>query len=210
MDTIEREQFQDTLTTTLQRKWDEFREERQAWEEKIAEERQKKLEDQAAAEKKKYDQLLELSTREAQERVDAAKFRNKLLAALVALVGAAGGTGGYFATQPKGESAETKETKDVKETVMRQGSALDSRVGDVESKVQALGTVAVEQQMQQSASTEFIVGKIDAAHPRTADKVDEPEEVEAARIKTEAIQKKKRRAKVLGEKYDPFDDLPKP
>ena len=68
----------------------------------------------------------------------------------------------------------------------------------------------VDARITQSAGVEYIALKIDAASPKAADKVEEPEEVEAARIRSGEIKKKKRRAEVLGEKYDPFEDLPKP
>ena len=129
------------------------------------------------------------------------------MAALIAIIVPAGGTGAYMAAQPEPVKVEPKE---VKTAVEDASTASERRFMAAEEKIERLGTASVNSQVVQSAGVEYIVDKIDAASPRAADKVDEPPEVEAARIRATAIKKKKRKAEVLGTKYDPFEDLPKP
>jgi hypothetical protein len=207
MDTVDREHLETNLSSTMTRQLEEFRKERAAWEQQKAEEEAEKREQEAKAMREKYEKLIEIQTQEAEERSESRKLRNKLLGAVIAILTAAGGTGGYFAVQPEPQRVETKE---VQETVVSKTGAIESRVGKLEGKMERVGSAQVDSQIQQAEGVAYIVDKIDTAHPRSADKVDEPKVVEEARIRSTEIQKKKRRAEVLGEKYDAFEDLPKP
>lgn len=207
MNTEERAHLEAGLSTTLTKQMEEFRRERKAWAHQKAEEEAAEREAKAKADKDKYDRLLELQQEAEEQRIRSSKNLNRILAALVTILTAAGGSGAYIAAQPEPAKVEPKE---VKATVEANSRAQVQRIEAVEGKVEQLGTAAVESQVQQSAGVEYIVEKIDKAHPRSAEAVDEPEAVEEARIRAEAIQKKKRKAKVLGTKYDPFADLPGP
>jgi len=207
MDTSEREVLQASLSTTLTKQMEEFRQERAAWETRNAQDEATKREDEAKAMRDKYEALIEIQTKEAEERSESRKLRNRLLGAVIAILTAAGGTGGYFAVQP---SPARVDGKDVQDTVVWKAAAIQTRVEDVEDKVERLGTAQVDVQIQQAEGVSYIVDKIDAAHPRTAAQTTEPEAVEKARIRATDIQKKRRTSEILGGKYDPFDDLPRP
>jgi len=207
MNTEERAALDAQLTTTMTTQWSEFQRERRQWEEEKDAARERKRAESAAEDKAKYDQLLDLQIKDAEERQKAAKLRNKLLGVLIALLSTAGGSGVYMAAQPTPEKVEPKE---VKEAVVKAEKADKARIEAVEVKVERLGSASVDSQVAQSAGVEYIVKKIDAASPKVADEVEEPPEVEAARIRSDEIKTKKRRAEVLGKKYDPFEDLPAP
>ncbi len=207
MNTEERVDLESRLSTTMTTQWTEFQKERRQWEEEKDAARERRREELADKERAKYDQLLDLQIEDADERQKAAKLRNKLLAALIALLTTAGGWGGYMVVQP----AESKvESKEVKDAVVDAKDASEKRFLDAEGKIERLGTAQVHSQVAQSAGVKYIVDKIDAASPRAKGKIKEPHEVEAARIRADDIIKKKRRAELLGTKYDPFADLPAP
>lgn len=207
MNTEERAHLEAGLSTTVKRHMEEFRKQREGWEKQRADELAAKRDAEAEEQKRRYEQLLEYQAEEAKEKAKSRKLRNQLLAALIAVITTGGGTGAYMAAQPGPQRVEPKE---VKEAVVEADRADKRRMDVVESKVERLGSAQVEGQIAQSAGVEYIANKIDAASPKAADKVDEPPEVEAARIRADAIKKKKRKAEVLGTKYDPFEDLPKP
>jgi len=207
MNTEERAALETRLSTTMVTQWESFQDERRKFEEARDAAVERKREESAAKEKAKYDQLLDLQITEAAARQKSAKLRNKLLGLLVAILGTAGGSGAYVAIQPRPAKADPNAVKAAVESAER---ADKKRIEAVEVKVERLGSAQVEAQVAQSAGVEYIVDKIDAANPRSADKIPEPPEVEAARIRSESIKKKKRKAEVLGTKYDPFADLPKP
>ena len=69
---------------------------------------------------------------------------------------------------------------------------LEQRVDTGDKKFRAVGKALIRTEVQVSDSTEYIVDKIDAAHPRKAKATKEPESVEAARTKVEAIKNKSR------------------
>ncbi len=83
---------------------------------------------------------------------------------------------------------------------------VDDRVDHVERKLQRLGENTVEMQVQQVESTEYIADKIDAAHPREADDVAEPESLQAAKRKVSKI-KRRKAVEQMFQDVDPDDPL---
>lgn len=141
----------------------------------------------------------------------AARKRRRKMTQWITGVATAVGTisfGGYKVVIEK-EPEAVVEAKDVKETVQAEGKAATERVerveadlATVEKKVGRLGEIAVDQQIQASDNTEYIGAKIDAAHPRQAAKVPEPEGVKEARKRATDSKRKKRRKEL-----DPFQGL---
>jgi hypothetical protein len=206
VNTEERAALESQLSTTMVTQWSEFQKERRQWEEDRDAATQRKHDESAARERAKYDQLLDLQIKDAGERQKAAKLRNRLLGALIALLTTAGGSGAYIAAA----APQKVEPKEVKAAVESAKDASEIRFKEAEKKIERLGTAQVASQVAQSAGVEYIADKIDAAHPKVAGVTKEPPEVEAARVRSEGIRKKKRRAELLGAHYDPFEDLPSP
>ena len=193
MNTEERAALETQLSTTMVTQWSEFQKERRKWEEDRDVATQRKHDESAAKERAKYDQLLDLQIKDAGERQKAAKLRNRL-------------PGAYIAAA----APQKVEPKEVKAAVESAKDASEIRFKEAEKKIERLGTAQVASQVAQSAGVEYIADKIDAAHPKVAGVTKEPPEVEAARVRSEGIRKKKRRAELLGAHYDPFEDLPSP
>jgi len=96
----------------------------------------------------------------------------------IGLLLALAGYGGYqfVLVPPDVKPAEVKET-------------VEKRVGDNEQKIEKLGGVVVDQGKQLTESTEYIIQRLDAAHPNTADDVEKPPELKAAEKKAEEHQR---------------------
>jgi hypothetical protein len=136
---------------------------------------------------KKDAELLELQVSEARAREKRQKLTNKLLGALVVLAGAV--TTWFTALRPAPDPEIRPE--DVQATVKAQGFEEAGRLNEVERQQSSLRDAVLDQQVQIAESVELITDKIDAAHPRTADKVDES--------KYEAVARAKKRAKKIRE-----------
>ena len=94
---------------------------------------------------------------------------------------------------------------EVEATVKTEGKAIDTRVETVEKKVERLGDIAVDQQIQTSDGIKYIGEKIDAAHPRQKDKVAKPATLREAEVRAKSAKEKKRRKEL-----DPFQGLELP
>ena len=132
---------------------------------------------------------------------------NKLLAALVSLLTAVAAGGVYVGLRPQPVTEqEAKPVLEKVEAVNRETSAeIEARVSKAEAKIERLKDVALEQQVQLSESTDYIVRKIDAAHPRTADAVQVPPSVKQAKDKADAIKREReQRSEEMFPETDPF------
>lgn len=162
------------------------------------------------AQEEKLDALLQLQVDQAEQQKNRQVLLNRLLAALVTIVTAAAGGGVYLGTRQNQNPQDAADTVQMKEAVEAQGEGIEKRIELNEKKVERLKDVALEQQVQLSDSTEYIIQKIDAAHPRSPDiETPEAESVEKAKKKADAIKRAKEREKkeLFEEDVDPFAGL---
>ena len=162
------------------------------------------------AQEEKLDALLQLQVDQAEQQNNRQVLLNRLLAALVTIVTAAAGGGVYLGTRQNQNPQDAADTVQVKEAVEAQGEGIEKRIELNEKKVERLKDVALEQQVQLSDSTEYIIQKIDAAHPRSPDIASpEAESVEKAKKKAAAIKRSKEREskELFEENVDPFAGL---
>lgn len=201
------------VSQTMDLKLDELRrlqaeyEKRQRREVEEAEQRVTK----AAAERKqvqeeKLDALFQLQVESAEARNKRQQLWNRLLATLVTVLTATAGGGIYLGTRRPTEEEKAEEAAPVIREVERESKEVEKRVEKAEQKIERLKDVALEQQVQISDSTEYIVEKIDAAHPKTADSVEKPESLKRAKTKADAIKRKRAAEKkvLFEEDTDPF------
>lgn len=150
--------------------------------------------------------LLQQQVEEAEQKAERGRMVNKILTAVVALVGTAGGTGFYFTAQSSKEAAvEAAAAERASHAEPAALRSLDKRVNLTERKIERLGEIAVEQQVQLSDSIEYIGKKIDAAHPSQRDKVKEPESVKAAKTRASKIKMRKGANALFTDTQDPTD-----
>ena len=128
---------------------------------------------------KKVDTLADLMIGQVEDQ----KKRRKLITYVLGLVFAGGGASfaGYKVVI---EGPPEVKPADVKEAVKESSDRLDLRVEAVERDVGALRKAAIEQQVQLVDSLDYIVDKIDTAHPE-APPIKEPPTLEAARHKAD-------------------------
>lgn len=156
--------------------------------------------------------MLEQQAHESEQKAKRWQFVMRYIAGpLVAFIVGGGSVAGYqIANRPASPRPEQLADQAADQAATKASLPVKERVVDLENKVQRLGEVAVEQQVQISDGVHYIADKIDAAHPNKADKIKEPESVEAARIKADAIKKSKRVDELFdAENPDPFARLPK-
>jgi len=172
---------------------------------------QREAAERKKAQEEKLDALLQLQVDQAEQQKQRQVLLNRLLATLVTVVTAAAGGGVYLGVRrhdqnPQDAADTVKMTKAVEE----QGQGIEKRIELNEKKVERLKDVALEQQVQLSDSTEYIIQKIDAAHPRSPDIASpEAESVEKAKKKAAAIKRSKEREskELFEENVDPFAGL---
>jgi len=197
------------VNTTLEAKLSELR----AYQEQMEAEKDKKRKEEEAARKKVQDdavsQLLQLQVKEAEERAKRQGLWNKILAALAVILTGVAGTVGVVATRAPTPEQKEQEAAPVIERVEQEGAQIEKRIKANEDKVERLKDLALEQQVQISDSSEYIVKKIDAAHPRTADDVERPKTMDAANTKADAIKKKRasEQREAIEAEVDPFAGL---
>jgi hypothetical protein len=181
--------------------------ERRRAEERAAEELSKKQEREAIARKQDdaFSRLLDLQVQEAQAKAKRDAMMNKLLAALLAIATSGGGAGIYLASQKPTEEDRAREAAPVTDVVEQQSNEVEARVEDAEKKIERLGAIAVEQQVQLSDGVQYIGDKIDAAHPRQRDDVQQPDSVKAAKRKAEKIKQRKGAEALFKDTSDPTD-----
>lgn len=175
------------------------------------EEAAKKAAQAAAAEKQEdlLQQLLTAQVAEAHERIKKQSTLNKILAAVLVVLTGSGGAGVYFGTRVASVEQKAEDAAPVVKSVADGSRQIEARVDQAEKKIERLGEFAVDQQVQLSDSVEYLSEKIDAVNPKSAGKVLMPATVRAARMKADAI--KRRRGESAVSPYtdptDPFDGL---
>jgi hypothetical protein len=167
--------------------------ERRRAEERMEQEAEKKRERESIAKKQDdaFGRLLDLQVQEAQAKAKRDAMMNKLLAALLAIATSGGFGGFYLATQKPTDEEREREAAPVVETVAKKSNEVEARVEKAEKKIERLGEIAVEQQVQLSDGVQYIGDKIDAAHPRQRDEVAEPDSVKAAKRKADKFKQRK-------------------
>jgi len=107
------------------------------------------------------------------------------------------------ATRPTDPSAieQSAQVEAVGAKVDRRVNELDRHIKNNDKKIERVVEVLLDQQVQISESADFIVGKIETAHPRTRN-MDVPASVKAGREKARAI-----KAKRVTTEYDPADPI---
>ncbi len=152
--------------------------------------------------------LLTAQVEEAQLRAKKQGTLNKILAALLTLMTTGGGTGVYLAMQKPTEDQKRESAKPVTESIDASRVEVEARIESNAKKIGRLGEIAIEQQVQLSDGVEFIGDKIDAAHPKTKNKVDRPDSVDAAKKRATKIKKSKGAEALFKEDpTDPFAGL---
>lgn len=205
------ESIVETLSTKFRTEIRELKElqeqnEKRRAEAREAEERQKREQQEKAAQTQQalLEQLLTAQVQEAEQKAKRDKILIQILGALLALITGGGGATAYMVTRQPTEDEAAAKAQPVVDTVEKSSNAMQSRVEKAEKKIERLGTIAVEQQVQLSDGIEYIGKKIDAAHPRTAEAVDEPPSVKAAKTKADTI-KRTRGVEKLFQDEDPSD-----
>lgn len=141
-------------------------------------------------------------TKERAERVKNYKLRNRLLGVGLTVFTVGGGILlSYFKTQS--ESQGQKQSSDIVRSVEAEMTEMERRVDTTEKKIERLGEIAIEQQVQLADSIEYIGDKIDAAHPRQADDVEPPPSVKRAKKKSESIKMRRGVEKLFNHEDDP-------
>jgi len=198
----------ETLSTLLCTEISQLKELQEANEKRRAEAREaeerKKAEQQEKAAKTQQallEQLLTAQVQEAEQKAKRDKVLIQILGALLALITGSGGATVYMVTR---QPTEAETARPVVEQVEQSSSKMQNRVEKAEKKIERLGTIAVEQQVQLADGIEFIGAKIDAAHPRTAEAVEEPPSVRAAKTKAAKIKARKGSAELFRD-IDPSD-----
>jgi len=134
-------------------------------------------------------------TAEAEEN----RKRRKLLTWALGILGGGGvlSFGGYeMVIKPtKVEPAE------VQETVTKEAKSIERKVKVNSAKVERLGEIAIDQQELTVKTADYIGAKIDAAHPKTADAVEKPPELQEAET---AVRSRAREA-AAGELFKDID-----
>lgn len=183
--------------------------ERRRAHERAQEERKKKIEREAIARKQDdaFSKLLQLQVQEAEAKSKRDALMNKLLAALLAIATSGGGAGIYLAAQKPTEEDRKREAAPVVESVAKETAEVERRVAKAEKKIERLGEIAVEQQVQLSDGVQYIGAKIDAAHPRQRNEVDQPDSVKAAKRKADKIKQRKGAEELFRDEEDPFSGL---
>lgn len=134
--------------------------------------------------------LLEIQIEETEAKTQRERIMYRLLAATLAVV--TSGSGGALYVVSNKESPVREEIKSIRE----ESRSIEERVKTTEDKIERVAESVVGQQVQISDGFDYLGAKIDAAHPRTAGAVAEPESVtEAKRAATEI--KRKRGVKQL-------------
>jgi exonuclease VII large subunit len=188
---------------------------------KKEEEAQKQQQDKLANEQKEaLSKLLQLQVEDAQERTKRQGLWTKILAAFATIVTALAAGGVYLGTQGPTQEQVEEQAKSASQPVVdqvdRKTAEIEHRVGTAEKKIERLKDIALEQQVQIADSTAYIVSKIDAALPKSAKSVPEPDSVRKAKLKAEAIKRAQESdSKVLFDprSTDPFaglDEVPPP
>lgn len=153
-DTRERERLmEDRMTTTMLTRVEEY--EQSIRDAKALKER---------SDKDKYDKLLNLSVVEGEERVKAAKLRNKLLGLLVVIFGAV--STWVVAFKPP-DTVAAVQPSDVQATVEAVGATEDNRLDKVETIQKASVEAILDQQVQIDESFRLVGDKLDAADKRS-------------------------------------------
>jgi hypothetical protein len=178
-------------------------------EQRAADEAEKKSAREAIARKQDdaFSKLLSLQVQEAEAKAKRDAMMNKLLAALLAIATSGGGAGIYLASQKPTDEDRKREAAPVVESFAKEADEVERRVEKNAKKIERLGEIAVEQQVQLSDGVQYIGDKIDAAHPRQRGDVEEPDSVKAAKRKAEKIKKRKGAEELFRDEEDPFEGL---
>ena len=134
--------------------------------------------------------LVELVGMFAKERDTAARRRKTLkwaVGILVPLVVTALGT-----YQSVTDHVKPVEAAEVERAVNGRTKQLEKKTDLIDGRVRRLGEHAIELQVQQVEATEYLADKIDAAHPKEAAAVPEPDSLRAAKKKVAKIKTQKR------------------
>lgn len=112
------------------------------------------------------------------------------LAAAVLAVSAVGGALAWAIDKIESSVRQAHESEQREEKVDGEIKTLENRADKTDKKFQRVGGVLIETQVQVSDSIGYIVSMIEAVHPGATAGVDEPEAVDLARKKVEAIKEK--------------------
>lgn len=152
--------------------------------------------------------MLEMQATDTKKAEDRRKFLLRFVLGPSGLIAAL--TGAMVAYVQANQPPEPTPAEQV-EKVEQVGSKVETRVTELDQhlkrndkKIERTVDILLDQQVQISDSTDYIVNKIDAAHPRAANKTEEPASFAAGRKKAKAI---KRAREVEESTYDPADPL---
>ena len=158
--------------------------------------------DKTSVQNQALQHLLNVQSQESVERIKRQKLWNRILAVGISVITVGGGALiSYFQSSSKLESE--KQSQDIVQSVQSEMSEMENRVDTTEKKIERLGEIAIEQQVQLADSIEYIGLKIDAAHPRQADDVQPPPSVRRAKEKSESIKLQRGVEKLFNHEDDP-------
>ncbi len=158
--------------------------------------------DKTSVQNQALQHLLQVQSQESVERIKRQKLWNRILAIGISVITVGGGVMiSYFQAASKSENE--KQSQDIVQSVQSEMSEVESRVDLTEKKIERLGEIAIEQQVQLTDSIEYIGDKIDAAHPRQADAVKPPPSVQRAKKKSESIKMRRGVEKLFNHEDDP-------
>ena len=158
--------------------------------------------DKTSVQNQALQHLLQVQSQESVERIKRQKLWNRILAVGISVITVGGGVLiSYFQSSSKSENE--KQSQDIVQSVQSEMSEMESRVDTTEKKIERLGEIAIEQQVQLADSIEYIGDKIDAAHPRQADDVEPPPSVQRAKKKSESIKLQRGVEKLFNHEDDP-------
>jgi hypothetical protein len=133
--------------------------------------------------------LAELVGMFADDRQNAAR-RRRIMRWVVGIVCtvATALVGGYQSV----DHTKAVQPAEVQQTVQTRTDHLELKAEQLDGRVRRLGERSIEMQVQQVEATEYLADKIDAAHPKEANNVPEPDSLKAAREKVGKIITQKR------------------
>lgn len=153
-------------------------------------------------------QLLDSEHRATVEKTRASTFKT-WVGALLALLSAGAGAAVWTIDRVETSALRAKAAEDRRVKIDEALRIFSDRINTNEAKIRGLGEAVVETQIQVSDGTDYLADKIDAAHPRTAAKVQAPATVVRAKAKVDEL-KKDRRVEELFNNLQPAPDEPPP
>lgn len=202
------------LTDTIDLRLEEMRAlAKEANDLRAVEEATKKAEREATANKQQelLANLLAAQVTESENKAARDAKLAKILGIAITVLTGGGGTLGYLALQGPTDEEKAEQVKPVTEVVNKQARQYNQRVEQAEKKIERLGDLYIEGQVQTSDEGEYTRNLIRAAHKRQTaalDNVPVPPTVTAAKTRADKVKKAKGEDKLFeSADVDPFAGL---